>query len=348
MLDLLNVAFVGCGRHACDSLLPALQYVPEINLRAVCDRDESRAIHAAQHFGARGHFTDTGAMYREATGLHAVVISVGGHAHAALAQEALEAGLHVLVEKPPALSSAQALDVVEACRRTGRHVAVAFKKRFCPVYAKARQIAREDSFGPLSRIDIKFDMGMDRAHLPSVTSEGFTEKHASTHLEISIHMLDLARFLGGEIASVFSECGRNCTQVCAVTYEGGAIGTFSFGRAQSGQGPKERVEITGSGASVLVENQIRLTHFRPARDTSLEGTYIVEEDRAPVLYEPQFSLSSRANKALFYGGYVGELQHFAQSLLGGRVPSPSIEDGVAALRLVETMAESVGTRVSPL
>lgn len=342
----LSVAFIGCGRHACDSLLPSLRYVPEIDLTCVCDINEERAKQTAQLFGASSYYTSIEKMLNDRKDLSAAVISVGGRLHPELTAVCLKAGLHVLVEKPPAMTFAETQNMVQEAQQAGKHVMVAFKKRFCTVYQKAREIITSDAFGPVSRIDVKFDMGRPKDAPDDSSTAEFTAAHARSNLSGGIHLLDLARFLVGDITSLYSVCGRCATHVAAVTYACGAVGTFSFGRSQSPQGPMERVEITGCGASIIVENQITLWYYRKAGNPRLEGTYIVPEEEAPLVYTPQFSLSSRENKALFFGGYVGELRHFAQALLAGDAPSPDIADGLESMKLLESLEASVGTRIS--
>lgn len=341
----LKIGFVGCGRHSSESLLPALRYIPEMELIAVCDTDRQRAENGARLFGARECFYSIEDMLSKGDDIEAVIISVGGSWHAKLTIAALESGRHVLVEKPPAVHSSEAEKVEDAANSAGKHVMVAFKKRFCPVYLKAREIVGSEAFGAISRIDMKFDMGPLSDNMLSDEVNTYTERHRWMNLDVSVHLLDLARFLVGNIESVYSECGRNCTQVCVLTYTNGIIGTMAVGTSQSLQGPKERIEITGRGTSLVVDNQIRLAYYRRARDTRQDGTYIVGENEAPLVYEPQFSLSSRENKAIFYGGYYGEIRHFVQSILHGEKPSPDISDGIAALRVVEAMAKSVRKRV---
>jgi hypothetical protein len=92
---------------------------------------------------------------------------------------------------------------------------------------------------------------------------------------------------------------------------------------------------------VVVDNVARLTYYRRSANLPAEN-FMGTTDEAPVIWEPAFSLSQVRNKVLFIGGFAGEVQHFAQSLLADRPPTSDIWDGLEAVRLVEAMSGQSG------
>ena len=107
MPDQVRIGVVGTSWWAELMYLPVLQRHPRAELVAVCGRNRERLDHIAQKYSLPQAFTDYQAMIEQA-GLHALVISTPDDLHYPIAMSALDAGLHVLCEKPLALDMAQA------------------------------------------------------------------------------------------------------------------------------------------------------------------------------------------------------------------------------------------------
>jgi predicted dehydrogenase len=99
--------------------------------------------------------------------------------------------------------------------------------------------------------------------------------------------------------------------------------------------PQENVEIIGEGANVVIDNIIRLFYYRRMKRLPRDE-YIGANEEAPLIWEPSFSLSG-AVRVLVLEGYVGEIQHFAESILNNKQPTSNIHDGIEALRLVDAL-----------
>src|SRR6185312_5041486 len=140
----LRIGVVGVGSHAYRNILPALHYLP-ISLVALCDLNgDLLAQTAAEYPGAAG-FTDAGRMYAEMN-LDAVLLVAGPRQHPALAAEALGAGVHVWMEKPPAIGASAIREIIAA--RGDRVCAVGFKKAHMPATRKAKELLSRPEFGP--------------------------------------------------------------------------------------------------------------------------------------------------------------------------------------------------------
>ncbi len=127
-MEPLRVGFIGAGVFSTWAIYPALHLAP-IDLRAVCDRDAAKAQDAARRFGAPRWYTDHREMW-EKEDLEAVILWMKPRERQALALEALEAGYHVLVPKPPAPSLDDCLALADASTRTGKSLMVHFHRRF--------------------------------------------------------------------------------------------------------------------------------------------------------------------------------------------------------------------------
>ena len=146
----VRAGFIGCGDHAYRNIFPTFQYAP-IDLIAVCDLQAERAAAFARQFGARRSYTDHREMLAHEQ-LDAVFIVAGYDEHhrpryPQLAMEAMQAGVHVWIEKPPAASLAEVEAMHTVSQATGRFVSVGYKKMFFPAIAKAREISQRPEFG---------------------------------------------------------------------------------------------------------------------------------------------------------------------------------------------------------
>jgi predicted dehydrogenase len=150
-LPRLSVALVGCGRIA-QVHQQYLAEVPEAELVAVCDGDPT-ARTAMSGRAAVPAYSTLEEMLRCATP-QVVHILTPPPTHAALAMTALAAGAHVLIEKPMALSAADADALVAAARRHGRHVTADHNRWFDPVMRRARALLDGGGIGELTGVEI--------------------------------------------------------------------------------------------------------------------------------------------------------------------------------------------------
>lgn len=114
----IRVGLIGCGRWG-ERLARNLAALPCFRLEAVCDLDPGRARGVCVAYGAGWSTVDAASLWGDG-GLEAVVLATPAATHAPLAAAALDAGLHVLCEKPLALSASAGADLHERARRAGR------------------------------------------------------------------------------------------------------------------------------------------------------------------------------------------------------------------------------------
>jgi predicted dehydrogenase len=344
----VRIGFVGCGAHATRSIYPSFRYAP-VDLIAVCDLLEERAEATARAFGGKRWYTDYRVMLDDEE-LDALFVVVGPDAHPPIAIDAMKRGLHVFVEKPPCRTIAQAEEMVEVSRSTGRFLMVAFKKRFCPTYLRAREILSSEEFGSPTSINARLGLWIDRDRLGQASSSSaaaLEDRFFMLLLDYFIHHLDLLRFFMGEVEELFYErivTSERPTYAVSLLFKNGSVGTLYMTALQSPNSFQERVEIVGEGVNVVIDNVSRLTFFRRAA-TPPEDSFVGADNEAPLVWEPAFSLSQRRNKVLFIGGFAGEVRHFAESVLRGIAPSSDMSDGLEAVRLVHALCQGPGKSI---
>ncbi len=128
----VGIGFIGAGAYAQSMLLPLLKQQPGLALRKVMTRQGSHALHAAKRFGFEAICTRAEDVLGDPA-IHLVFITTRHDSHAALVGQALQAGKHVWVEKPLALSLEELKQVTRAWRdNPARRLAVGFNRPFSP------------------------------------------------------------------------------------------------------------------------------------------------------------------------------------------------------------------------
>ncbi|HHC08291.1 MAG TPA: Gfo/Idh/MocA family oxidoreductase [Actinobacteria bacterium] len=319
-----RIGFVGCGRHATRMLYPSLSLL-DVELVAVASLVPDEAQATARRFGAARWYVGHRALLDEEA-LDAVLVALPPPSYAEVIGDVLDRGLPCWAEKPAAASAAEAEELAVRASEAGIPLCVGFMKRFAPAYTLARAAVEEPSFGAPAFFEGRFSMG------PGLYRDDYTFL-----VDNSIHMVDLARWFMGEVEDVTVEraTGPDGRVAYAVLlrFVSGAVGTLHLSTMRSWQVDNERVEITGAGPAVIVENLVRVVG-RPAQGGP--GT----------LWEPNLPVPTDANRLLSLAGYVPELEHFLAVVRGEAEPRATIADAAAALRLVDRIydAADVGPR----
>lgn len=318
----LRVGYVGAGDHSFRNILPCFQYLP-VELAAIADHNTERGIAVARQFGARHFYPNHKALLAKEK-MDAVFIVVGPDAegrsrYPELAAEALRAGFHVWIEKPPCNSGKDINTFTEACMRHHKFVATGFKKQFTPAYLKVAEILKDARFGGASTFSMRYPLSLPDKPLRD-------DATAMTPFLDFVHPYSLLVRLFGECEGfTYMRSKTTGGLVMNLRYRSGLVGNLHLTGGQAATSPLERLEVIGQGANVVVENGIRLTYYRPGgqRGTGEYGRsadYIGEDDTAPIIWEPEFSLGQLYNKQLFLEGYVGCISHFVERILANEAP----------------------------
>ena len=132
-----KAGIIGCGRISSKHIAP-LRRLAGVEIVGVCDLDEGRAQEAAQRFGIRRAYRDAATMLREGRP-DVVHVLTPPQSHKEVAIQAMEAGCHVLVEKPMALNLKEADEMIAAARRHRVTLGVCHNHLFDPALLKARE-----------------------------------------------------------------------------------------------------------------------------------------------------------------------------------------------------------------
>ena len=150
MEKIIRVGIIGCGGIANGKHMPALKQVPDCEMVAFCDIVPERAEKAAKDFGAPGArvYTDYKELLSDAS-IDVVHVCTPNRSHSFITVDALEAGKHVMCEKPMAINSAEAKKMLDAAKRTGKKLSIGYQSRFRDDAQYMKREAEEGTFGEI-------------------------------------------------------------------------------------------------------------------------------------------------------------------------------------------------------
>jgi predicted dehydrogenase len=260
---------------------------------------------------------------------------------------ALDAGAHVLVEKPIAATAAEARQIVAKAAETGRQVLVGHHRRYYPLLARAREIVEGGGLGRLITVHGHWTLKKDDAYY---ASDWRKRRAAGPVLTNLIHEIDTLRFICGEIRSISAEVTnavrgfeKEDAAALAMTFESGAIGTFML--SDGTPSPWAWELATGENPAFAASrcNTHRLTGTAAALDfpglVLWTPTSQSEGWRKPIQSRPVEYAAADA--------YERQCAHFCAVIRGDEAPVITAEDGartLAATLAVFDAAES-GRRV---
>jgi xylose dehydrogenase (NAD/NADP) len=254
----LGWGILGPGRIA-PRIARALADNPRGRLHAVASRDAERGRAFAARHGAAVVHPGYGALLADPS-VDVVYIALPNSLHAPWAIRALEAGKHVLCEKPLAMTAAE-VDAIAAAAASNDRIAVeAFMYLHHPQTLRALGIARSGTLGTVQVISGAFSFLLDYPGDPRIDPN----LGGGSLWDVGCYPVSMARRITGEdpdrIAGIarFDASGVDRSFVGALGFPGGAVAHFESGFDADG---RERVEVVGSEATLVLDHP-----FLPAPD----------------------------------------------------------------------------------
>ncbi len=312
---------LGTARIGLEKVIPAMQRAEHCQIVAIASRELARAESAAARLGIPTALGSYEQLLSD-KGIDAVYIPLPNHLHVPTSIAALEAGKHVLCEKPIGLSAAEGQTLVDAARRFPRlKVMEAFMYRHHPQWQRARQLVQKGAIGALRTVQSFFSYyNDDPGNIRNQSDIG-----GGGLADIGCYCISLSRFLfEAEPQRVFGTVEYDprfgTDRIASAILDFGA-GTSTF-TCSTQLAPYQRVNLFGAEGRVEIDIPFNAPPDRPCtmRHQSKNHT---EEISLPAC--DQYTIQ-------------GEL--FSQAVLEDRpVPTP-IEDAVANMRVIEAVIAS--------
>jgi predicted dehydrogenase len=325
----LQLGVLGCGRVFERYHLPAIARSPGINLRAASDTEPSRLSWARGQRVATALY-DSAAELMSCPGLEAVLILTPPESHADAAVLALEAGLHVLVEKPMALNPHEAGRMVRAARLAQRRLQVGFNRRFREPYRRLRSRVRQLDPGEVRAM--RFELAFPTASWRSRTDYlGDEARGGGVFDDVLSHQADLVCWLlgtGPEEVRAWPKAPN--AALSAELKIGGLVARCEAAHASY----VERIEIELANGRVLEASSSRMsttaTRF-PAwrRRRALIGDRLALIGHR-LLRRPNVTLAS----------FERQLRDFEDAVRGGGFDGATAEEGALSVDIVAACKES--------
>jgi predicted dehydrogenase len=327
-MSVLPVGVIGLGLRG-TMFARALGYNTGAQLAGVCEIDPARLRKGAANFGVPAFATPRDLCARP--GLQAVIIATPDPLHREAVEAAADRGLAILVEKPLATTLADAEAMALAVRRAGVPCQVAFENRWNPPYLAAREAIVRGDVGTVlslnSRINDRIDVPLSMLRWGATSSPGWF---------LLSHTVDLARWLSGqEPVRVYAQGQKAVllskgldtydTLQAIVTFAGGLSAVFEASWILPETMPMivdVKYEIIGSDGALYIDWQDQGLH--QATRSGYQHPIVANLD-----------VHGRPT-----GMPTWMLDSFIASVANGTEPLATLEDGLAAVRVVDAIHRS--------
>jgi len=344
--------------------LPALAAHPRAVVVALCGRDLGRAEALAKRWDVPGVFTDYREMLRTEN-LDAVIIASANDSHHPAAMAALQRNLHVLCEKPLALSVAQAEEMTRAAARAGAVTMVPFTYRFMPSNQFLKELLDDGYIGRPYHLAMRYYTGFGRT---GAYHWRFDKAKAGSGVigDLGSHFLHLAEWFYGAITAVTCQSAAMVARPAAdgdaytqtedtaaflLEFAGGAHGVVtvsSLAHEPTPFGQRHQFEFHGDAGTLYAENDWDKTEVvRGARVGDGDGGGLARleiparhygaarRDTVHNTYRDMFRVERRM---------TGE---WVDAIIAGRAVKPDFADGLRVQRVMDAALRSAaeGRRV---
>lgn len=333
--DSIRVGLIGYGLAGASFHAPLIAAVPQLRLTAIVTSNPERQREARVAFPAAAILDTTAQLWDRAAELDVVVIASTNRTHVPLAMAALEAGLHVVVDKPLATSDSEGRQLVEEARRRSRVLSVFQNRRWDGDFLTLRRLLGEDALGTPLRFESRFERWRP-ARTTSWRELAAPEEAGGLLYDLGSHLIDQALQLFGPATQVYAELDvrRPDAEVdddvfVALTHDSGVRSHLFMSAVTAQLGPRFRV--LGSRAG-YVKFGLDVQEAALRRDRRVDPAGWGEEP------ETSWGLLGVADETHRVRTEPGQYHRFyegvAAAVRGGTVPVDPL-DAVAALEIIE-------------
>lgn len=327
--------------------------------KVLVGRTEPSVRQAAEAFGWQEYATDwKETIAREDVDIVSIATPTSSHREIAVA--AAQAGKHIFCEKPLGMNAAEAKQMWEAAERAGVVHMLGHNYRRVPAIALAKKLIHDGRLGEIYHF--RGTYLQDWLSDPSSPMSWRLDKQTAgsgPHGDLNAHLIDLARYLVGEIDQVvgmqktfipkrpsISDHGRleevtvDDTAAFLAKFKNGALGTFEATRLASGRKNHERIEINGSKGSLSFnfERMNELEYWSREDDLEVQGfrTILATEDVHPYMrsWWPPGHLIGYQNT------FVNQFADFVHAIVTREPVQPNFYDGWMCNQVLDAVSRS--------
>ena len=343
----VKLALIGAGNIA-NAHLEAYRNVPDVEIYAACDINPVRLNKTCDRFGIERRYTDVDTMLSELPELDAADVCVWNCNHAECSIKALNAGLHVLCEKPMAYSAKEAEAMKEAADRNGKLLMIGFVLRFSDGARIAMDFIDKGYLGDIYYAKAQY---VRRHGNPGGWFADKSRSGGGPIIDLGVHVIDLTRYLMGNPKPV---------SVYAVASD--RLGDRKYIKTGPGWVPEDAKE---DDVCTVEDFATALIRYDNGACTFLETSYDINgEDIAKrqlfgtkggmdlsngvKLYTTvnDYMADIDVKTANLKGGqdmFTAEMAHFIDCVKNGAPCRAKAEDGIAVMKILDAIYETART-----
>ncbi|MFL6190048.1 MAG: Gfo/Idh/MocA family protein [Actinomycetes bacterium] len=335
-------------------------------MAAICGRDQAAVAAAATRLGWPAWETDWKRLVQR-DDVDLVDVCTPGSSHAEISIAALEAGRHVLCEKPLANTVDEARAMAAAAERAatgGVRAMVGFNFRRVPAVALARQLVAAGRLGPIRHVRAAYlaSHALD-PELPLAWRHQASEAGSGALGDLGAHAVDLAQHLAGDRIAGVSALTETFVRerplpggggargpvtvddaaLFIARFGGGALGSFEATRLAAGHTEGLAVELNGELGSVVWElgalNELRL--FDATEEPATQGFRRIQVTRAEHPYAGAWWPDGHTIG--YEHTFTHEVRDLIQAIADGRDPEPSFADGLQVQEVLDAVQRSAAS-----
>ncbi len=344
----LKVAVVGCGSIA-SFHIKAYEQLPNVEVYAFCDINPDALKAKGEWHHVTRLYTDEDLMLKECPEIDAVSVCTWNNGHAECTIKALNAGKHVICEKPMAMTVEEAERMKEAADRNGKLLMIGFVRRYGNDCIVAKDLVDSGVFGELYYAKVNY---LRRHGNPGGWFCDISRSGGGCLIDLGVHVIDYARYLMGcpkpvsVYGSTFKKLGNRpeikakpsyvpasaATTVCdvedlavgMVRFDNGATLTVETSFCINGEG-KNSIELYGTKAGARIDGK-----FEIFSDTNgyLTNTSFANNGMATFDFEKSF---------------FAEISHFVDCIINNKPCISTAEDGIYLMKILRGIYESAQT-----
>lgn len=343
----LKVGVIGTGSLA-NYHINGYKSNQNVEITALCDNNGDRAKKKAEELNITEYYDDYNEMVKSKN-IDAVSVITWNNTHAPITIAALNAGKHVLCEKPPALNAAQAAEMHEAAKRAGKLLMFGFVRRF----AQNTQLVKElINKGELGEIYYGKTGYLRRCGNPGGWFANKEISGGGSLIDLGVHIIDLSMYLMGnpKPVSVFGNTDKSIgdrSNIKGVSWYKSADYHSSISEVEDFANAIIKFE---NGASLYFETSWAMNIKAGALYLELFG------NKGGVKLEPELEIFGEKNDYLvdfkpvldnstfdFGGTFTAEINHFVDCIINGTPCLCPSEDGVTIMKILDAVYESSKT-----
>jgi predicted dehydrogenase len=337
-------------------------------LQTIVGRDKTSVKLASEKFGWLSYETDWRRLI-EREDIDVIDIGTPNNTHVEIAIAAAEAGKHIICEKPLAINTQQALNMLKAVQKAGVIHMVSYNYRFVPAIQYAKKLIQDGMLGEIYHFRAQYlqDWIMDPG-FPLVWRLRKDICGSGSLGDLMAHSIDLARFLVGEIKEVtgmmetfikkrplgemsgglsasisgesFADVDVDDAVAAMARFENGAVGVFEATRFGKGNRNGNRLEINGSKGSIRwdMENMNTLQLYLEEDTQGMQGFRSINCTES---VHPYGEAYWPAGHIIGYEHTFINLMHdFMKGILTNTNPNPNFEDGYRNQLILDAIEKS--------